>query len=507
MKLFCSRGELGPADSKSLRLLEFEVPPGTGALRVDFDFAPIFSEDAEQNRASMERAVREYLGERAGCPEAFAEMLAREDIARYLARIRNLLNWLVYDPAGRCRGRWDFRADGSWQTSTIGPQASSPGFTDGPVLPGRWSIVLEAHLICTPRCRYALEVQRCESDDLPELAPNRPRPRRLTGSSAASPRPEARQGWLRGEMHAHSMHSDGAYLVSELAARAAAAGLDFVALTDHNTTSGCAEAARCEEPVFIRAEELTTFCGHFCLYGTGRTVEWHRAGERIRIERIADEVRAEGVLFSLAHPFQIGDPFCTGCRWPGQDPPADRFDLVEIWSGCWQARGVEIRRAIDLWDRLWDRGLRPVGVAGRDWHDERQADGPGRRFARTVVAAKERSERALLEGLRRGAVYLSTGPHLDLRILAEAGPVDLDRGAEPLRLPAGGEAAVEAALEGEIPEGALFRLVRDGHVAREVPASATLHMPVRGPGRYRAEVWSADGEPLLLSNHLLVEEA
>ena len=43
--------------------------------------------------------------------------------------------------------------------------------------------------------------------------------------------------WLAGDLHSHTVHSDGALTVPELAALAVSRGLDFVAVTDHNTVS------------------------------------------------------------------------------------------------------------------------------------------------------------------------------------------------------------------------------------------------------------------------------
>jgi 3',5'-nucleoside bisphosphate phosphatase len=48
---------------------------------------------------------------------------------------------------------------------------------------------------------------------------------------------------MRIDLHAHSTASDGTRPPAEVMARAAAAGLDVVALTDHDTTAGWAEAA------------------------------------------------------------------------------------------------------------------------------------------------------------------------------------------------------------------------------------------------------------------------
>jgi predicted metal-dependent phosphoesterase TrpH len=49
-------------------------------------------------------------------------------------------------------------------------------------------------------------------------------------------------GHVRIDLHTHSNASDGTDTPAELVANAAAAGLDVVALTDHDTTSGWAEA-------------------------------------------------------------------------------------------------------------------------------------------------------------------------------------------------------------------------------------------------------------------------
>ncbi|MGH3993563.1 MAG: PHP domain-containing protein, partial [Pseudonocardiaceae bacterium] len=47
---------------------------------------------------------------------------------------------------------------------------------------------------------------------------------------------------MRVDLHAHSTASDGTDTPAELVTAAAAAGLDVVALTDHDTTAGWAEA-------------------------------------------------------------------------------------------------------------------------------------------------------------------------------------------------------------------------------------------------------------------------
>lgn len=52
---------------------------------------------------------------------------------------------------------------------------------------------------------------------------------------------------MRYDLHTHSNYSDGALPPAEVVARAKAAGLDGIALTDHDTTRGLAEAAAAGE--------------------------------------------------------------------------------------------------------------------------------------------------------------------------------------------------------------------------------------------------------------------
>ncbi len=497
-------GVLTRADSKSLTRLAVPVPEGTRALEIRFSFDPVFSEDKQYNRSRVERAVLQYLGEEASEPGLVETMLDREDLAGSIRRMRNLLNWNLYDPQGRFRGRWDWSEQGRTAVTRIGQRDSSPGFLDGPILPGAWHIVLEVHMVCTERCAFRLSLLAHPSDRVPALqhppAAGGGHPEEAAG--ACEPAKAPWPGWLRGEMHAHSVHSDGQHTVLELARRAAAAGLDFVALTDHNTTGGLAEAGSAEEVLFLRGEELTTFSGHFCLYGVGETVPWHEQGRRLSIESIADQVRARGFLFSLAHPFQMGDPVCTGCRWPGRDPPPDRFDLMEVWTGRWTDRRLEIERAMTLWDQWWDRGLAPVAVAARDWHGPAEEHG---RIARTVVAAADRGERAVLDALRRGAVYMTTGPWIDLRLHLGPRTACLAEGFGPHLIEPGQEAILEVLLDGPIPPGSVLGFFHNGTVTarRDLSGAVSRHeLPVSRPGRYRVEIRAPGGELILLTNHL-----
>ena len=69
------------------------------------------------------------------------------------------------------------------------------------------------------------------------------------------------------------MHSDGVLTVAELAALAAERGLDFIAVTDHNTVSHHAElaaAGRRYGITLLPGQEVTTDGGHAGALGDDR---------------------------------------------------------------------------------------------------------------------------------------------------------------------------------------------------------------------------------------------
>src|SRR5207245_10928330 len=69
---------------------------------------------------------------------------------------------------------------------------------------------------------------------------------------------------LKGDLHCHTLHSDGANTVREIVGNAVELGLDFLAVTDHNTDTHHADLdALAGLPIIlIPGEEVTTYWGH-----------------------------------------------------------------------------------------------------------------------------------------------------------------------------------------------------------------------------------------------------
>ncbi|NBE83037.1 PHP domain-containing protein [Micromonospora rubida] len=117
------------------------------------------------------------------------------------------------------------------------------------------------------------------------------------------------------DLHTHSTASDGTLTPAELVRAAADAGLDVLAITDHDTTAGWAPAVAARPPglTLIRGAEIS--CRW---YGAEPAVALHllaylfdpdhpelvaelarmRAGREVRGERIVELLRADGVEVS-----------------------------------------------------------------------------------------------------------------------------------------------------------------------------------------------------------------
>jgi 3',5'-nucleoside bisphosphate phosphatase len=86
---------------------------------------------------------------------------------------------------------------------------------------------------------------------------------------------------LRFDLQSHSTHSDGALEASEVVDRAARAGVELLALTDHDTVSGVAEALRAGERYGVRvvpAVEISAVDDRGLGTGTGDGRELHILG-------------------------------------------------------------------------------------------------------------------------------------------------------------------------------------------------------------------------------------
>jgi hypothetical protein len=298
-----------------------------------------------------------------------------------------------------CLGPAGFRgwSGGARESFVIGAEAATPGYLPGELEPGLWQVIIGTHHVPPGGVEYRLTAQARRRGPEPGAAPAPPPP--PPSPSPLERRPPrdlpASDGrrWLAGDLHAHTVHSDGALTVPELAALAVRRGLDFLAVTDHNTVSHHAELAGASSRygiTLLPGQEVTTADGHAGALGDVGWIDFRREPDEW-----LDATERGGGLLSVNHP--IAGPVSWTRRMRRRPP------LVEVWHWSW----LDLRWTTPIaWWLAWDPAAIPVG--GSDWHRE-GSDAPLGKPTTWVESAGPEPE-AVLDGLRAGRVTISAEP-------------------------------------------------------------------------------------------------
>jgi hypothetical protein len=313
---------------------------------------------------------------------------------------------------------------GARTSAQVAERWATPGYLPGP-LAGDWSVFLGLYQVPEEGVKVTVTVGGGPSEPPPAKAwPPVP------SDAPTLARPPARPGyrWVAGDFHCHSEHSDGSSTLPELAALARRRGLDFLAVTDHNTVSHfpLLEAAGARYGVtLVPGQEVTTPKGHANCIGE---VGW--ADFRTAPDEWMAKAGSEGGLASLNHP--VLGPL----SW--RQPLSRRPELMELWHASWDRSSTT---ALQYWASLG----RPVPIGGSDFHRPGDMDGTGAALypgaPTTWVEVPEGgsdpcpSPRSIVEGLRAGSVAISDSP---------TGPVMVRRGDELVVV--GGEGATLVVL-------------------------------------------------------------
>lgn len=333
----------------------------------------------------------------------------------------NMLTLTVFDPVD-CRGAGHRGGQGLddgllAHDVVINRATATPGYRPGPIQPGQWRVVIDTHRITNiAPADYWLDIELSDAlIDEGVVQPPSPSQNPLEASEVSK---NAR--WYRGDLHAHTVHSDGSWDLPDLLTAARQFQLDFITLTDHNTVSPLAQMDAATTPALLTMGglELTTFYGHALALGLRHWVDWRVNGTTRTMPLIADEVRTAGGLFVMAHPKSMGDPVCTGCRWMYLEMMPGNAQVVEIWNGGPWDSDSNNEEALALYYDWLNRGHRLVATSGTDVHGWFPA---GVRPGFDVVYATARSEAAILDAIRAGHLFLSSGPHLELTATGEDG--------------------------------------------------------------------------------------
>jgi hypothetical protein len=290
-------------------------------------------------------------------------------------------------------------------TFRISPESATPGYISGLIQPGCWHVLLGAYKLIPAGTDYDVTVR---------LIPGQvgqdailPYTGRDSIPSYTSRMLRTGPAWFRGDLHCHTHHSDGKGTLQNLLDRAAEAGLDFLAVTEHNTVSHYPELAAYSGPILlIPGQEITSYKGHANVWGCDRWLDF-RAHSPKDMAWVVEQAHRSGALISINHPKYDGPDWELGQEFD--------VDGVEAWQAPWFVSNYE---SLAFWERMLNAGRRVSLVGGSDCHVAASSAEQGLPYLAqptTWVWAEELSVRGILAGFRAGHVHVSAssdGPHL-----------------------------------------------------------------------------------------------
>jgi len=391
----------------------------------------------------------------------------------------NTLDIGLFDERGIAEGSPGFRG---WSGSnkmefTVDEVWATPPYRSGKIGAGTWHVLLGPYKVGPRGCDWKVEIW---------FDPGLPTPRLFHAGVGHNPSlPAKRAGWLRGDLHCHTLFSDGDSWPVEMLEAASAAGLDFLGVTDHNNVAHHAAygpGGRGGEPLVIPGVEVTTYGGHWNAWGTDRWWEF-RDPESSAVERTMRAAMASGAVVSICHPKPFGPP------WEYSNEGG--FDAIEVWNGPWaQLNSASLAH----WDGLLRRGVRCAAVGGSDTHYLRRRDVAARHQdsigTPTTWVEAEATVGSILAALRDGRSFVSESPR---------GPqIYLD--ADPARI---GRISIEVR---DAENARVEVITAAGRIASRPAADDSLVFDVPGDARFvRAQLVAENGDLRALTNPLWME--
>ncbi len=390
-------GRFTTEDKKSddYAYLPFEVPVGTERIDVSYDYS-------------------------------------RSSMAQSRAGDETVLDLGVFGPDSSSRKPGEFRgwSGGARSGFFITEQDATPGYLPGSIPAGIWYVFIGLYKIASSGCDYMVTVKLWNKDGVAteEIEPVSQAEtervsfeRRTPGTSdhASGTRygkSAHRSGWYVGDLQSHTYHSDAKASVGEIAYVAADRGLDFLAITDHNTISHLRDlpSYSSSDLLLIPAMEITTYYGHANVWGLSEWIDFRCRSAGDIYDRIRD-AHSQNALVSVNHPY-------TDCPW--SYGWIEGLDALEVWWALWNRGDVA---ALAYWDELLSTGKRITGVGGSDRHQPEKYDPHYPHQVGTPatrVKADELSTEAILRGIRLGRVVIAAtpeGPWLDMSVIRSDG--------------------------------------------------------------------------------------
>jgi hypothetical protein len=249
---------------------------------------------------------------------------------------------------------------------------ATPGYHPCKLLPGEWQIIVGAYKVADEGVNVLYELSFT------------PKFMRL----------------YKGDLHTHTLATDGVLRIGELAQHAHSNGLDYLAITDHNLMVSTDTLLEHAGLTLIPGIEWTHYQGHSNFLGVDRPYDEPFLANTIdEVQARFASAHSRGAFISINHPC---DPVCPFLFDMNSLP----FDCLEVWNG--PMRGSNLQ-AIGLWHSMLIAGKKVPICGGSDYHRDSLLLFPG--GPTTCVYAMSASTEDILSGLKLGHAYITYSTH------------------------------------------------------------------------------------------------
>lgn len=330
-----------------------------------------------------------------------------------------------------------------------------------------------------------------------------------------------------GNMHMHTVYSDGEATHAEIARAAIKAGLDFIIVTDHNVwvegLEGYYGDAPSQRVLMLIGEEVHNVrrnpqANHLLAYGANKELASYAPNP----QGLIDEITAQEGLAFLAHPIEHAAALFDEPALPWVDWEIEGYTGIELWNYMSEFKTYlpnklsAVRAALNpedvirgpfpaalaLWDKLLREGKRVKVIGGADAHGTPYSMGPITReifpyeylfkcvnthilTPRPFSGVAEDDRQLVLQALRDGRCFVGYDlphPTTGFRFSAQGHNFDTVMGGW-IRLGHG------VTLQVVSPIVADMRLIKDGKQVMQETASTHRTYIASEPGAYRVEIY------------------
>ena len=263
--------------------------------------------------------------------------------------------------------------------------------------------------------------------------------------------------WFKGSVHVHTSNGSGRKDLGEVAAFYAEAGFDFICVTDKKVPVTSAHSDQNWPLLVLDGIELEGDDDQGSYYHVVSIGGVDGMRDGMPFTDALEFVRAQAGILIWAHPHTVFNTVEEGAR--------HGFSAIEVYN---HINKVAFGKGLNVyhWDAALEKQPDLLGFAVDDAHF---IDGlPAENGGWIMVNIRERSREAIIDAIRRGNFYSSTGPDYNSitieqgnRIVIETSPV-LHARLTGQR----GKFKYKGASNGEPLTRTTFRLPDDWHFAR-----------------------------------------